>query len=39
MTKMPKLSKMPKIVVSLRSVLFMNGRYLMYGNTEIKKVI
>jgi hypothetical protein len=36
MTKMTKLSKMPKIVVSLRSVLFMNRRGLTYENTEIR---
>ena len=39
MTKMTKLSKMPKVVVSLRSVFFMNGRCLTYGNIEIRKVI
>jgi len=39
MPKMSKLSKMPKIVVSLCSVFFMNGRCLTYGNIEIRKVI
>lgn len=39
MTKMTKLSKMPKVVVSLRSVFHMNGQCLTYGNTEIRQVI
>jgi hypothetical protein len=36
---MSKLSKMPKILVSLRSVFFINGQCLKYENTEFRKII